>query len=706
MTLKRRDGVGACLLLLSLTSCSYVENIFVTQKSDNRDQSGLIGDGNKSEDQQDDSNQVGIEIPAELDVDDVIDQVYNETDINSSTTYLRVIDDRNERDRDGQLLPEEYSLAYAIYPDITLNPSTPSTSPTKTAFRGHRLLPCGPEGDDSVFYKRITGYQFNESDSPVVASTSDIFAMAESDTAPPLPCGTITEEYATLWFFDEGSKRDFYLRFEEDQSEYYRVSTLFAEGLGFNLTEVAAARESVVPEGGGAPTQGDLKYALDTRPDAWTFLCIDQDRCLDQPPTISLDIASLEHQSVYPGQIPDAIKLIGMDPEGHEITWKVDVDSVSTCTDFGVVAVDDGTTGKEYTITPTSASSLSQICRFTVTATSNDKSVTQELAIKVLPDLAGWCKEADTTAGNDDGKFLSDDERETIRLLIRHSPDTDIDDTKTHWTSAECDDLQTSWANITRLEEESPLDQIVLSGLDSVDHLLSDLSPLATLSHLKVISLPGRGLTDVRALGDITSLESIELSGNDITDVSALLKLVNLRELYLYGNKITHFDGTENAVWQQLETLDVGGNPIESATVFQEANKLPLLVDLNMQNTQTDYNRLVLVQKSTTTILADNAAPTDPPTQSTLKYLDLSLNNIADFDPFTMSLVQIKDLNVAHNEALSNFSPLATLERLDILETGNTNCGHLDSCQSETYDEICSYYKALNPEITCDDDNS
>ena len=65
-----------------------------------------------------------------------------------------------------------------------------------------------------------------------------------------------------------------------------------------------------------------------------------------------------------------------------------------------------------------------------------------------------------------------------------------------------------------------------------------DLSPLANLINLEVLSLQRNGISDISPLTGLKNLRHLHIIDNDISDVSPLAGLMHLRELWITGNPI------------------------------------------------------------------------------------------------------------------------------------------------------------------------
>jgi hypothetical protein len=98
----------------------------------------------------------------------------------------------------------------------------------------------------------------------------------------------------------------------------------------------------------------------------------------------------------------------------------------------------------------------------------------------------------------------------------------------------------TSRRNPSALAEISEISQLIyLEELALAWTGITDISPLAGLTNLKVLNLTGnRGVTDWTPLAGLTKLTTLNLSTNSITDLTPLSGLINLTSLDLDGNDI------------------------------------------------------------------------------------------------------------------------------------------------------------------------
>ena len=68
---------------------------------------------------------------------------------------------------------------------------------------------------------------------------------------------------------------------------------------------------------------------------------------------------------------------------------------------------------------------------------------------------------------------------------------------------------------------------------------LTDLAPLARLTHLEWLLASGRGVTDLTPLAQLTNLQHLRLPRTGVTDLAPLAQLTNLQELQLSVTSVT-----------------------------------------------------------------------------------------------------------------------------------------------------------------------
>ena len=144
-------------------------------------------------------------------------------------------------------------------------------------------------------------------------------------------------------------------------------------------------------------------------------------------------------------------------------------------------------------------------------------------------------------------------------------------------------------------------------NLDS--NLLTDISPLSTLTNLTELYLHNNKITDISPLSTLTNLTSLSLNNNLLTDTSGLSTLTNLANLYLNSNKITDTSGLSTLT--NLTYLSLDNN---------------LLTDTSGLSTLTNLTHLYLNSNKITDISGLS-------TLTNLRNLNLDSNQITDLSP-------------------------------------------------------------------------
>jgi hypothetical protein len=97
---------------------------------------------------------------------------------------------------------------------------------------------------------------------------------------------------------------------------------------------------------------------------------------------------------------------------------------------------------------------------------------------------------------------------------------------------------------------------------------VSDISPLAHLSHLKRLFLGGNRIADISPLRNLKDLEAVDLSDNNISDCSPLLELHNLTHLEVQRNPLSKqqidalYDAHRGIAMSWTAAWDEQGEPI------------------------------------------------------------------------------------------------------------------------------------------------
>ena len=123
--------------------------------------------------------------------------------------------------------------------------------------------------------------------------------------------------------------------------------------------------------------------------------------------------------------------------------------------------------------------------------------------------------------------------------------------------------------NLTGLEFAANLTSLDLGyGGGETSHAVKDLSPLADLTQLTSLHLPGKSISDISAVAGLTNLTRLNLEGNPISDISPVVGLAKLIGLYLGSNNISDISPlVANAGLGSRDTVYVRGNPLSYLSI-------------------------------------------------------------------------------------------------------------------------------------------
>ena len=212
-----------------------------------------------------------------------------------------------------------------------------------------------------------------------------------------------------------------------------------------------------------------------------------------------------------------------------------------------------------------------------------------------------------------------------------------------------------AWLDNAMLEHAQNLRELDLENGDVavatenvwINNTISDLSPLAGLTHLTYLSLDGNNISEVSPLAGLTQLTRLGLGYNDISDISPLAGLTHLTHLYLYRNGIS--DISRLAGLTHLTHLGLDGNSIWDVSRLASLTHLTRL-GLGYNNDITDISPLAGLTHLTHLYLYRNSI-TDISRLAALTQLNwllLSDNNISDISPLT-ALTHLEYLNLLNN---------------------------------------------------------
>lgn len=243
--------------------------------------------------------------------------------------------------------------------------------------------------------------------------------------------------------------------------------------------------------------------------------------------------------------------------------------------------------------------------------------------------------------------------------------------------------------NFTRLDELSAFPHlkslsIRSNQLDSLDKLpllneleefnagenpfTSGLAKLKNIPNVKIMELPGIGISDLSAFSELKKLELLDVSRNAISDFSSLAKFQNLNNLNAnntFRGKLDSFPALSS-----LTNLDIGQNEIttaNSALIFNQLKNCVNVTTLSVSN-NTLSNLYSLVNDGSSTIIFPNLEVLYATNNSIyaiagvgvyqkLKELYLANNQIKDIDPI-FKLTNLEVLSIEYN----------TIQKIDGIE--------------------------------------
>jgi Leucine-rich repeat (LRR) protein len=228
------------------------------------------------------------------------------------------------------------------------------------------------------------------------------------------------------------------------------------------------------------------------------------------------------------------------------------------------------------------------------------------------------------------------------------------------------------WHN--QISDISPLASLTsLIELNLGSNEIGDISLLASLTNLTLLDLGYNQIGDISPLANLTSLTSLSLSDNQISDISPLANLTGLTELELGANQISDISLLANLtslIELELEATEISDiSPLASLTD---------LTSLNLWGSQvSDISPLAGLASLTQLDLGANQISDIFPLANltSLTSLDLGQNQISDISPLA-KLTSLITLDLWGNQ-ISDISPLANLTSLTELDLGSNNITHI-----------------------------
>lgn len=224
-----------------------------------------------------------------------------------------------------------------------------------------------------------------------------------------------------------------------------------------------------------------------------------------------------------------------------------------------------------------------------------------------------------------------------------------------------------------------------LESLEVRSALVTDLLPLAGLTNLEFLRIDSNQISDLSPLAGLTNLESLSLSYNRIVDLSPLSGLAGLVDLRLVWNRIS--DVAPLSGLSSLQTLDLQENRISNVALLSELRTLKEL--LLTGNSISDLSPLQGLANLEVLGLGQNQATDLSPLSGLMRLQDLRLdsNRITDLSPLA-GLSALRRLWLDSND-VSDLSPLAGLALRD-LDVGRTNVSLYDVVALPNFRDIRS----------------
>ena len=138
------------------------------------------------------------------------------------------------------------------------------------------------------------------------------------------------------------------------------------------------------------------------------------------------------------------------------------------------------------------------------------------------------------------------------------------------------------WINSNSVSDLSPLAELThLTELLLHYNNITDISPVVGLTNLTFLWLEGNNITDISPVADLTHLTRLDFGRNSISDISAIAGLTNVTSLWLWGNKIS--DITAVAGLTNLRQIGLWNNKISDLS--------PLVANTGLGNGDEIYVR-------------------------------------------------------------------------------------------------------------------
>ncbi len=198
---------------------------------------------------------------------------------------------------------------------------------------------------------------------------------------------------------------------------------------------------------------------------------------------------------------------------------------------------------------------------------------------------------------------------------------------------------------------------------------ITDLTPIAGLTELRVLGLVDTGVVDLNPVAGLAKLQQLKLNGTGVVDLAPIAGLKQLSRLFLDGTSVA--DLTPVVGLTELEWLFLMSTDIQDVTPVAKLRKLKCLslsgtrvADLTPINALTQLKWLFLSQTGITNLASIDAL-------SGLEMLVLDGTSITDLTPIEgLTKLNVLDLRSTGVVDLVPVGKLTALERLHLDGTG------------------------------------
>ena len=207
-----------------------------------------------------------------------------------------------------------------------------------------------------------------------------------------------------------------------------------------------------------------------------------------------------------------------------------------------------------------------------------------------------------------------------------------------------------------------------LTDLMLYDTLVSDISPVRGLTNLTKLHFHGTEVTDLSPISGLINLKDLAFSDPDLSDISPVAGLINLETIFSWNHSISDLSALSGLT--KLRTIDLCGGDISDLTPIAGLTGLKKLYFVN--NEISDISPLVRLTGLTHLNLAGNEVQdiSSLAGLTNLEWLNASINQISDVSPI-LGLTNLTWLNVARNQ-IADLAPLQGLrEKITLIWLGN-----------------------------------